>query len=151
MVIETSKRLLALAVLATLLPVAVVVAEPIDGTNYTKAFSSEIAVVASDQVSKTGITMLAVISAYNNEERQTNSDPNTMANGERVYEGAIACPRDLPFGTMIEINGEFYKCTDRMNLRYMNKEHPHFDIFMFSYAEAIKFGRQKIEITVYPV
>lgn len=151
MVIETSKRLLALAVLATLFPVAVAVAEPIDGTNATKAFNSEIALVASDESADTGIKLVGVFSAYNADPRQTDSTPTIMASNKTIYEGAIACPRKYRFGTQVEINGKFYTCEDRMNIRYENKEYEHFDILMSSYTAAKNFGRQKLEITVYPV
>jgi 3D (Asp-Asp-Asp) domain-containing protein len=150
MVFESFKRLVALAVLAVLVPVAVVVAEPIDGTNATKAFNSDIALVASDDVIKTGVNVSAEITMFNNLPGQTDSTPNTMANNQEVYEGAIACSRKYGFGTQVEINGKLYTCEDRMNIRYENREREHFDIFTFSYAEAKKFGRQKMEVTVYP-
>ena len=44
--------------------------------------------------------VVAVVSAYNNLPEQTDSTPDIMASGNRVYEGAIACPIWLPFGTI---------------------------------------------------
>lgn len=83
-------------------------------------------------------------SAYNADVNQTDADPNTMANGETVYVGAIA-NNCLPFGTKVEIDGKQYTVADRMNKRY---NCDHFDIFMETYDDAIKFGRKSLEYTV---
>jgi hypothetical protein len=36
-----------------------------------------------------------------------------MASGRAVYVGAVACPRFLPLGTKVEVEGEIYRCEDR--------------------------------------
>jgi len=36
-----------------------------------------------------------------------------MASGKPVYVGAVACPRFLPLGTKIEVDGSTYRCEDR--------------------------------------
>ena len=89
--------------------------------------------------------IVAEITAYNPLPEQTDDTPFIMASMERVFEGAVACPRDLPFDTEVEILGKRYICKDRMNIRYKN----HFDIFMFSYEDAIQFGRQLLEVKIY--
>jgi hypothetical protein len=59
-----------------------------------------------------------------------------MANGQPVYEGALACPRSLPFGTKVKINGKIHTCTDRYALWLDPKfKVPTFDIFTFGKAE----------------
>lgn len=80
------------------------------------------------------------VSAYNAEVGQTDDRPFEMASGKTVYLGAIACPRDIKLGTKIEINNKVYTCEDRMNKRYKNNV----DIFMWSKADALNFGRQKL-------
>ena len=65
----------------------------------------------------------------------------TMANGERVHVGAIAC-NDYPIGTIIEIDGTGYTVKDRMLNDGM------IDIYMDSYNQAIKFGRQTKQVTI---
>lgn len=82
--------------------------------------------------------------AYNSEVGQTDADPYTMASGKRVYEGAIA-NNCLDFGTKVKVNGKIKVVEDRMNSRY---DCDHFDIYMASHDEAIKFGRQNIEYEV---
>jgi len=83
-------------------------------------------------------------SAYNAEVGQTDSDPTTMANGQKVFDGAIA-NNCLPFGTKIEVNGRVYTVADRMNKRY---DCNNFDIFFNSRAEALQFGRKKLDYTI---
>lgn len=82
--------------------------------------------------------------AYNSEVGQTDGDPYTMASGKKVYEGAIA-NNCLDFGTKVKVNGKVKVVEDRMNSRY---DCDHFDIYMASHDEAIKFGRQNIEYEV---
>jgi len=86
----------------------------------------------------------ATFTAYNAEPAQTDGDPFTMASGKKVYEGAIA-NNCLDFGTKVKINGKIKVVEDRMNSRY---DCDHFDIFMASHDEAIKFGKQEIAYEV---
>lgn len=88
--------------------------------------------------------MITEVSAYTNRVEETDSTPNITANGDTVYEGGIACPRYIDFGTVVEIAGEEYTCNDRMNRRYKHN----FDIFMFDYDKAINFGRQTLAVTI---
>jgi 3D (Asp-Asp-Asp) domain-containing protein len=86
---------------------------------------------------------VGIFSAYNAEVAQTDADPFTMASGKRVYDGAIA-NNCLPFGAKVEVGGRTYTVEDRMNKRYSCD---HFDIFMWSKADALKFGRRTLEYT----
>jgi 3D (Asp-Asp-Asp) domain-containing protein len=88
--------------------------------------------------------ILGEFTAYNSEVGQTDADPYTMASGKRVYEGAIA-NNCLDFGTKVKVNGKIKVVEDRMNSRY---DCDHFDIYMASHDEAIKFGRQNIEYEI---
>ena len=61
------------------------------------------------------------VTTYNAEEGQTDSSPQTMANGKRVYEGAIAS-NCHPFGTVIELKGlGKFVVEDRMNSRFTDQ------------------------------
>lgn len=85
---------------------------------------------------------VAEFSAYTASADETDSSPLIMASGKMVYLGAIACPRSMKLGTVIELkNGEQYTCEDRMHARYQN----HFDIFMTTKQEAKNFGRKQLE------
>ena len=92
---------------------------------------------------ETSFEEIGEFSAYNAEVNQTDSSPTIMASGKKVYDGAIACPARYEFGTKIEIDGMgIYICEDRMNERYRYTNH--FDLFMWNYDEAIKFGRKEL-------
>lgn len=87
----------------------------------------------------------AEFSAYTASVDETDDSPLIMASGKIVYIGAIACPRHIKLGTVIELkSGVRYTCEDRMNIRYKNN----FDIFMPSKGEALDFGRKYLEYKV---
>ncbi len=88
---------------------------------------------------------IAEFSAYTASVGETDSNPLVMASGKIVYLGAAACPRDMKFGTVIELkNGKQYTCEDRMNARYTNN----FDIFMIDKSDALAFGRKALEYKI---
>ena len=87
----------------------------------------------------------AEFSAYTASVDETDNSPLIMASGKIVYIGAIACPRHVKLGTVIELkSGVQYTCEDRMNIRYKNN----FDIFMPSKGEALDFGRKSLEYRI---
>ena len=84
-------------------------------------------------------------SAYSSGDGFTPS--NTMANGERVYEGAVACPNGYKFGDQIEIEElGVYTCCDRMAKRFRNKKN--FDLYFNDIGQAKQFGRQKLNFKI---
>ncbi len=75
-----------------------------------------------------------IVTTYNPEIKQTDADPYTMANGERVYEGAIAS-NCYPIGTKLKLVGfgEF-TVADRMNRKftqYCGTDNERADIFVW--------------------
>jgi 3D (Asp-Asp-Asp) domain-containing protein len=91
---------------------------------------------------------VGVFTAYTPSVAETDSDPRTMASGNEVYVGAIACPSAMAFGTRIHILGMgLYTCEDRMARRHRRKQH-RFDIFMHSRDEALEFGVRKMPYEV---
>jgi len=91
------------------------------------------------------IQTLATVTAYNPTKEQCGQNPDIMASGKRVYEGSVACPRELEFGTVVRIDGKWYVCEDRTSKKYDGR----FDLLMFSEKEAIEFGKQKKEVEIY--
>ena len=83
---------------------------------------------------------LAVVSAYTASEDETDDTPTITASGTSTRPGIVA-NNCLRFGDKVTIAGKEYEVQDRMNKRY---DCAHFDIFMESKDEAIKFGRQKL-------
>ncbi len=53
-----------------------------------------------------------------------------MASGKPVYEGAVACPKNIPLGTKVRINGQVYTCEDRTADWVQRRNGPTFDIFV---------------------
>lgn len=64
------------------------------------------------------------ITGYNLFPEQTDSTPCIGASGKDLcaitYPNA-ACPRDLPLGTKIRIQGVVYTCEDRLAMKYDNR------------------------------
>lgn len=85
---------------------------------------------------------MAIVTAYSSTENQTDSTPFLTASQKRVQKGFIACPRHLPFGTIVELDGREYNCQDRMNIRYTNR----YDVWMESEESAKKWGIKKLEV-----
>lgn len=91
--------------------------------------------------------LTAVVTAYSSSPDETWGDPFIAANGERVFDGLVACPRRYPFDTLVLINGRVYVCGDRLHPKYDSR----FDIWMDSKQKALNFGKKEIEVKVsYP-
>jgi 3D (Asp-Asp-Asp) domain-containing protein len=89
-------------------------------------------------------SVFSSVSCYNSEIGQTDSDPTTMANGQQVFDGAVA-NNYYPFGTRVIIGGRTYVVSDRMNRRYGKN---YFDIYFPDYRECVNFGRKKLNVIV---
>ena len=88
----------------------------------------------------------ATITGYSSDPAETDSRPYETASGTTVNPKTIACPREIPFDTIVEIDGQKYICEDRMNIRYTNWQ---FDIWFPTKDEALDFGRQYKTINIY--
>lgn len=82
-----------------------------------------------------------VLTAYSSSENETDEDPQIMANGERVFDGAIANNCE-PFGTLVEWGGRVYEVSDRKNKRYGCEW---WDIWHSSKESALEFGIRRGE------
>lgn len=89
-----------------------------------------------------------LVTGYSSTPDQTDSSPDIMASGKKVYDGAIACPRKYEFGTKVEISGKLYTCEDRMALKH-DGANPKFDIWYSSRELAKNHGVQKVRVIVY--
>jgi len=90
-----------------------------------------------------GVTM----TAYSSTPDQTDDSPFIMANGKRVYDGAVAA-NFLPFGTKVrfpELYGDkVFVVEDRMHRRFDDR----MDIWMETRREAINFGIREVTVEV---
>lgn len=89
--------------------------------------------------------IVAEVTGYSSEEDQTDDTPHLTAAQTAVRDGVIACPRHIPFFTIVEIEGKQYSCEDRMNLKYPDR----WDIWFSSEVEALEFGIKKQLIKKY--
>ena len=90
----------------------------------------------------------AVVTAYTSLPELTDSTPFTMANGEEVHYGAMACPRKYAFGTVVIGLGIEMICEDRMNRRYTDDMN-HFDVWLPTLKDAKEFGKYKVILYIY--
>ncbi len=98
--------------------------------------------------------IIAEVSAYTSRKIETDDTPCINAWGDNICNihkagiGIIACPSRFNRLDLIEINGEQFRCLDRMNIRYRNGNY--FDIYFGMDLEgANKFGRQTKKIRIY--
>ena len=85
-------------------------------------------------------------SAYTAAADECGKSDGITASGIKVAEKrTLACPRELPFGTKIRIEGMGeYRCEDRGGAIKGNK----IDIYMETKKEAFAFGRQHLEAEI---
>ena len=68
----------------------------------------------------------AYVTGYNTVSAQTDGNPCTAASGANICgrRDAVACPRHIELGTVVEIRGTAYVCEDRL----AKKHNTRFDI-----------------------
>ena len=86
----------------------------------------------------------ATVTAYSSSPDETRGDPFITASGRRVFDGLVACPRALPFGTKIRIGDRTYQCYDRLHRKYDHR----FDIWMSTKNAALAFGKRQLRVEV---
>lgn len=69
----------------------------------------------NDEPKPEPVTFKAVITQYSRADscHTVRNGKCIMASGKAVYVGAAACPRSLPFGTKVNVDGQTYTCEDR--------------------------------------
>lgn len=95
------------------------------------------------------VKMTVIATAYTPRPEETDSTPDITASGKKVKEGMIAA-NFLPFGTKVKIDGRIYVVEDRMNRRYTDAVPARIDIAFMSLGKARIFGKQTIEIEIFP-
>ena len=81
---------------------------------------------------------IATISAYTDIETCSNC---ITASGDKPFIGGVACPRSIPLGKKVMINGTIFQCSDRTNLRYNGRYDIFFGYGIDAYNKAIIFGK----------
>ena len=91
------------------------------------------------------IEMTATITGYSSSPDETWGDPFLTASGERVGPETIACPRKIPFGSVVEIDWGQYICRDWLAEKYDYR----FDIWFPTKQAAKNFGIRTVPIIIY--
>ena len=92
-------------------------------------------------------TITATVTAYNTVPAQTSGNPCEAASTDNICgrRDVVACPRDIPLGTWVEINGRRYECLDRTARKYDGR----FDIsFDKDVQAALNWGKRRLEVTI---
>lgn len=65
-------------------------------------------------------TKMYYVTGYNTVKEQTDSTPCVAASGDNICgrRDVVACPREIPLGTKVEIDGNVYTCLDRLAMKY---------------------------------
>jgi len=72
------------------------------------------------------------------------TDGITAAGTRAKANWTIACPRSLPLGTLLEIDGEWRMCLDRGGAIRGKR----LDVFVNSHKEALKLGTRRAVVEV---
>jgi 3D (Asp-Asp-Asp) domain-containing protein len=84
------------------------------------------------------------VSAYTASDDECGKSDGITASGVVAVEGVTIAADDLPFGTVVEIQGKYYVVQDRFGGNHRNR----IDIFMVSRSSALHFGRQSITVKI---
>lgn len=84
-------------------------------------YLSTLEVIAEEEASHK--TTQAYVTGFNTVEAQTDETPCISASGDNICgrNDVVACPRHLPLGTKVEIDGKMYVCLDRTAPKYNNR------------------------------
>lgn len=90
-------------------------------------------------------TLVMTITAFTACDPQMRCD-GIMANGHHVFQGAAACPPDWAFGVVFYIPSlrRWGMCADRGSAIGPGR----LDLWMRSRGEALKFGKQKLQVVL---
>jgi len=90
------------------------------------------------------------ITAYSSVESCHNpsGDLCLMADGQPAELGAIACPRQYPFGTIFIIDDKEYICRDRLHINYDNRFDIWFGYGQENYIKAKEWGVKLLEVRI---
>ena len=92
-------------------------------------------------------TITAIVTAYNTVSAQTAGNPCEAASTDNICgrRDVVACPRDIPLGTKVEIKGKRYVCLDRTAKKYDGR----FDIsFDKDVQAALNWGKRRVKVTI---
>ena len=84
------------------------------------------------------------VSAYTASYEECGKSDGITASGVVAVEGVTIASDDLPFGTIVEVNGHSYVVQDRFGGGYRNR----LDIYHESVSRANNFGRRELLVKI---
>ena len=85
------------------------------------------------------------LTAYTASLEECGKTDGITASGAQVTQGRTIAADHLPFGTLVEIDGNIYTVEDRFGGDYTDK----IDVYFENYEDAIEFGRQRKTVKIY--
>ncbi len=155
MLVNGFKRVVALSFVMLFLPMAVAVAEPINGTYKSEVLRSDFALLAAESIPEGSYIISATLTAYSSSVNETDSNPcqPALASYNLCAENRenVVANNGLPLGAKIMIprlyGNKVLTVVDRKNRRYGAES---FDLWKKSKQSALAFGVQKADIIVLP-
>ncbi len=117
---ETACSFLWRAIIAGLIITTIAALANLFDVLVTKEASYVVPIAEANTVKHAYATTTARVTGYNTVPEQTDSTPCIGASGDDICgrTDVVACPRVLPLGTEVEIDGKHYTCLDRLNIKY---------------------------------
>lgn len=84
------------------------------------------------------------VSAYTKDSDECGKNDNVTASGRYGIPFYTAASDDLPFGTLLRVNGRIYEVMDRFGGGYSNR----LDLMMETKEQCFSFGRQYIDVEI---
>ena len=91
--------------------------------------------------------VLASVTMYSKKETCPHRDCIT-ASGVEAGRHIVACPYNIPLGTIVEILDEKYVCGDRTSI-WIQEKRTTFDLWADNYESAILWGVRRLPVLVY--
>ena len=90
------------------------------------------------------LIILCSVTAYTASYEECGKTDGITSSGTKATEGRTVACDFLEFGTQVVILGQTYTVEDRIGSGHQSK----IDVYMESKEEALKFGRQNLEVEV---
>lgn len=117
---------------------------PVTSSGHFHVDNTEIYATPEVQPQKQPRIIRMNVSAYTKDSDECGKGDNVTASGRYgIPFYTVACD-DLPFGTLLKINGRIYEVMDRFGGGYSNR----LDLMMETKEQCFAFGRQYIDVEI---
>ena len=117
---------------------------PVTSSGHFHVDNTEIYATPEIEVKKQPRTIRMNVSAYTRDSDECGKNDNITASGRYGIPFYTAACDDLPFGTLLRVNGRIYEVMDRFGGGYSNR----LDLMMETKEQCFSFGRQYIDVEI---